>query len=130
MKYITPRKAAIGLGASHTGTGHHWSMTVTAVALAVLTPLFLITMGGAIGLSRADLIAHFARPWPALITGLFLVIGMVHFIRGTRIMIDDYFQGGTRKAAIMISVAFGWLVIAATIFALARMTLGTALGAA
>ena len=38
MRYITPRKAAVGLGASHTGTEHHWWMTVSSAALALLTP--------------------------------------------------------------------------------------------
>ena len=37
---------------------------------------------------------------------------------------DDYFQGGTRKAAIIISVIFGWAVIACALYALARMGLG------
>ena len=39
MRYITPLKAAEGLGASHTGTLHHWHMTVSAVALISTTGL-------------------------------------------------------------------------------------------
>ena len=124
MRYITPRKAAEGLGAAHTGTQHHWAMTVTAVALTILTPLFMITIACAIGLPRELVLAHFARPFPALITALFVIVGMVHFIKGTRIMIDDYFQGAVRKGAIIFSVIFGWAVIAAAVYALARMGLG------
>ena len=62
--------------------------------------------------------------FPALITALFVIVGMLHFIKGTRIMIDDYFQGGVRKGAIIFSVIFGWAVIAAAVYALARMGLG------
>lgn len=124
MRYITPRKSAHGLGAAHDGTHHHWQMTVTAVALLILTPLFMITIACAIGLPRELLLAYFGRPLPALITGLFVTVGMVHFIKGTRIMIDDYFQGAVRKGAIIFSVIFGWAVIATAVYALARMGLG------
>ena len=40
-------------------------------------------------------------------------------------MIDDYFQHTARKVAIIISVIFSWAVIAAAVFALAKMTLVT-----
>ncbi len=124
MRYITPLKAAEGLGSAHEGTQHHWAMTVSAVALTILTPLFMITIARAIGLPHPQLIAYFSRPLPALITALFVIVGMVHFIKGTRIMIDDYFQSGVRKGAIIFSVIFGWAVIALAIYALARMGLG------
>lgn len=125
MRYVTPLKAAEGLGASHTGTQDHWFMTVTAVALLVLTPLFMIVVACAIGLPREGVIAYFGRPFPAIITALFIIVGMLHFIRGTRIMIDDYLQGGARKAGIIISVIFSWTVIAVAVYALARMGLAT-----
>ncbi|MDO5705438.1 MAG: succinate dehydrogenase, hydrophobic membrane anchor protein [Paracoccus sp. (in: a-proteobacteria)] len=123
MRFITPLKAANGLGASHTGTENHWQLTVTAVALLILTPAFLLVVGSAIGLPREALIAHFGRPYPALVTGLFVSVGMVHFMRGTRIMIDDYFQDTARKVALVAAAIFGWGVIAATLFALAKMAL-------
>ncbi|SET54069.1 succinate dehydrogenase, hydrophobic membrane anchor protein [Paracoccus homiensis] len=125
MRYITPRKAAQGLGSSHTGTSDHWFMTVSACALALLTPAFLLVIGSAIGLPHADLVAYFGRPYPAIITSLFIIVGMVHFIKGTRIMIDDYFQHTARKVAIIVSVIFSWAVIASAVFALAKMTFVT-----
>ncbi|TBN41906.1 succinate dehydrogenase [Paracoccus subflavus] len=123
MRYITPRKAAQGLGSARSGTQDHWFLTVTSCALVLLTPAFFLVIGRAIGLSQADLLGYFGRPYPALITALFIVVGMMHFIKGTRIMIDDYFQNTARKVAIIVSVVFGWAVIAAALFALARMTL-------
>ena len=125
MRYITPRKAAEGLGAAHEGTQAHWALTISSVALLILTPLFMITIARAIGLPRELVLAYFARPLPALITALFIVVGMAHFIKGTRIMIDDYFQHTARKVAIIVSVVFSWTVIAAAVFALAKMTLVT-----
>lgn len=123
MRYITPRKAATGLGSTRSGTADHWAMTVSAWALIILTPLFLIAVGSALGLPREDVAAHFGRPWPGIITALFIIVGMVHFMKGTRVMIDDYLQHAARKAAIIFSVIFGWAVIAAAVFALAKMAL-------
>lgn len=125
MRYITPRKAAEGLGSAHSGTQDHWFLTVSACALVLLTPAFLLVIGRAIGLSHPELIAYFGQPWPALITALFITVGMVHFIKGTRVMIDDYFQHTARKVAIIVSVIFSWAVIAAALFALAKMTFVT-----
>jgi succinate dehydrogenase / fumarate reductase, membrane anchor subunit len=122
MRYITPRKAASGLGSSRSGTAHHWHMTVSSYALVVLTPLFLIAVGGAIGLPQEGVIAHFGRPFPAIITALFIVVGMIHFIKGTRIMLDDYVHGAANQLAIVAATIFGWGVIAAAIVALAKMS--------
>ena len=124
MRYLTPRKAAEGLGASHTGTQDHWFMTVTAVALLILTPCFMLVVAHAIGLPREGVIAYFGRPIPAIIVAMFIIVGMLHFIRGTRIMIEDYLDHGARKAAIIFSVVFSWAVIAFAVYALARMGLG------
>ncbi len=125
MRYITPRKAAMGLGSAHSGTADHWFLTVSSCALVLLVPAFMLVIGNAIGMSHPELVAYFGRPYPALITALFIVVGMAHFIKGTRIMIDDYFQHTARKVAIIVSVVFSWAVIAAAVFALAKMTLVT-----
>lgn len=123
MRYITPRKAAQGLGASGSGTENHWYLTVSAVALAILTPSFLMVVGSALGMEREGVIAYFARPYPAIVTALFVIVGMLHFMRGTRTMIEDYTRDTTRKVGIIISVIFGWGVIATAVYALARMAL-------
>ncbi|MDO5646729.1 succinate dehydrogenase, hydrophobic membrane anchor protein [Paracoccus sp. (in: a-proteobacteria)] len=125
MRYITPRKAATGLGSARSGTMRHWQLTVSAYALIILTPLFLAVVGGAIGLPREQVAMHFGRPFAGVITGLFIVVGMLHFMQGTRNMIDDYLRGGAHKGAIIASQVLGWGVIAAAIFALAKMALIT-----
>ncbi|MBC9246992.1 succinate dehydrogenase, hydrophobic membrane anchor protein [Paracoccus sp. 11-3] len=125
MRYVTPLKAAEGLGSAHTGTQHHWAMTVSACALVLLTPAFLLVVGNAIGLPQEGVIAYFGRPYPAIVTALFVIVGMVHFIKGTRIMIDDYFHHTARKVAIIVSVIFSWAVIAAAVYALVKMAFVT-----
>ena len=123
MRYLTPRKAAAGLGAAGpaSATAKHWSMTVSAVGMAILTPAFVLVMANAIGLPRELLIAYFSRPYPAIVAGLFLIAGMLHWIAGTRIMIDDYLDHTERKIAIALSHLFGWAVIAAVVYALASL---------
>jgi len=128
MRYITPRKAAKGLGAAGPGasTAHHWGMTVSSAALLILTPAFILVIASAIGLPQDGVVAYFSRPYPAIVTALFLIVGMHHYINGTRIMIDDYLDHAERKIAIILSHLFGWAVIAAVVYALARMALSPA----
>ena len=49
MSYLTDRKRATGLGSAKSGAAHHWSMTISSVALLVLIPLFVFTFGSALG---------------------------------------------------------------------------------
>ena len=82
MRYLTARKRAEGKGAASTGTEHHWSMTVSAVGLAFLVPVWLYIFGTALGQPRDEVLATFARPFPAILTALVLVVGMRHFAKG------------------------------------------------
>jgi|GEM_PF-51540 len=131
MRYITPRKAARGLGAAgpSTGTAQHWSMTVSSVALLILTPAFIFVIASAVGLPHHAVFAYFSRPYPAIVTALFLIVGMLHYMNGTRIMIDDYSAHTERRVALIAAQLFGWAVIAAAVYALARMALSPAVTA-
>lgn len=121
--FFTARKLASGLGPGRTGTAAHWSLTVSSVALALLTPFAVALAARGIGLDQAGVIAFYGRPLPAIIIGLFLVVGMGHWMRGTRIMIDDYLHHGGRRAALIATQLIGWAVMAAGLYALARMAL-------
>ncbi|MDU8926160.1 succinate dehydrogenase, hydrophobic membrane anchor protein [Alisedimentitalea sp. MJ-SS2] len=123
MRYLTARKRAEGKGASHTGTEHHWYMTVSAVGLAFLIPAFIIVVGRAIGQGHEAVLATFARPFPAILTGLTILVGMQHFQKGATMMIEDYAQGSTRKALIMLVIVLSWTITATGLFALAKIAL-------
>jgi succinate dehydrogenase / fumarate reductase, membrane anchor subunit len=73
MRYITDRKRAMGRGAAHSGTEHHWSMQVSSVGLALLMPVWVYIFGSALGQGHAEVVATFARPLPAILTALVLV---------------------------------------------------------
>ena len=123
MRYITDRKRAVGRGAAHSGTGHHWSMQMSAVALAFMVPAWLYVFGHALGGTRAEVLDTFARPFPAILTGLVLVVAMRHFAKGATMMIEDYAHGSARKVAVMFVTSLAGLIAAIGLYALVRMAL-------
>jgi succinate dehydrogenase / fumarate reductase membrane anchor subunit len=123
MRYLTDRKRAVGKGASGTGTEHHWFMQVSAVGLAILIPTFLYVFGSALGGTREEVLATFSRPFPAILTGLVLVAGMMHFRRGAQMMIEDYWRGSTKKALVIAATLLSYTIMATGLFALARIAL-------
>ena len=123
MRYLTARKRAEGKGASGTGTEHHWFMTVSAVGLAFMIPVWVYIFGSALGKSHADVVATFARPFPAILTALVLFVGMRHFAKGAQMMIEDYARGSAKKGLIMLAISISYAVIAVGFYALAKIAL-------
>ena len=123
MRYITDRKRAAGRGASHSGTAHHWSMQVTAVMLAFMVPVWIYILGQALGGSRAEVLAIFSRPFPAILTGLILVVSMRHFAKGATMMIEDYAKGSARKIAVMLVTSLAGVIAATGLYALIKIVL-------
>ena len=123
MRYLTDRKRAVGRGAAHSGTEHHWSMQVSAVSLAVMVPTWLYIFGSALGGSRAEVLATFARPFPAILTALVLVVAMRHFAKGATMMIEDYAHGSSRKIAVMFATSLAGVIAATGLYALIKMAL-------
>ncbi len=123
MRYLTPRKRAEGRGSAHAGTHHHWSMMVSSVALAFLVPVWLIVFGRALGGTQAEVVDTFARPFPAILTALLLVVGMRHFAMGATTMIEDYARGTNRKMLVIFVICLSTVIAATGLFALARIAL-------
>ena len=123
MRYLTDRKRAVGKGASHSGTEHHWYMQISSVALAFLLPVWVYIFGHALGQGHEAVVATFARPFPAIVTGLVLFVSMRHFAKGAQMMIEDYSHGHTRKALVIAAISLSYVVIATGLFALARIAL-------
>lgn len=123
MRYLTARKRAEGRGAAHTGTAHHWSMTVSSVGLAFLVPVWVYVFGHALGQDHAGVVATFARPFPAILTALVLIVGMRHFAMGATMMIEDYAKGTTRKMLVIFATSLAAVVTATGLYALVRIAL-------
>jgi succinate dehydrogenase / fumarate reductase, membrane anchor subunit len=123
MRFLTDRKRATGKGSAHSGTEHHWFMTVSAVGLAFMLPTWVYIFGSALGQSHEDVLATFARPFPAILTALVLVVGMQHFAKGATMMIEDYARGSARKILIIGAISLSYAITASGLFALIRIAL-------
>lgn len=123
MRYLTARKRAEGKGSAHHGTEHHWYMTVTAVGLACMLPIFIFIIGSALGSTHEEVLATFSRPFPAVLTALVLLVGLRHFAKGAQMMIEDYAQGTARKLAVMFVFGLSYVLTAFGLFALVKIAL-------
>ena len=123
MAYMTDRKRAEGLGSAKEGTHHFWSMQISSVALVILVPLFVFTFGPMLGEPHAEVVAYFARPFPAIVAALTLTVGFMHFKNGVQVLIEDYSDGFTRKALLVATICLSYAAAATGLFALARIAL-------
>jgi len=123
MAFLTDRKRAEGLGSARTGTEHFWRMQLTAAALAVLLPLFVFTFGRILGAPHAEVAAYYARPFPAIVAALTVVVGLYHFRLGAQVMIEDYAHGAARTWLIVAVTWISYGAMAAGLFALVRLAL-------
>lgn len=123
MAYMTDRKRVTGLGSAKTGTEHHWTMTVTSVALLILTPFFLGIVGGLLGQPHAEVVANLSRPIPALIVAAYLVVGMHHMRLGMQVLIEDYIRGLGRKIGLIATTILCYGLAAGGVVALAQIAL-------
>ena len=123
MVFLTDRKRATGMGTAKTGTAHFWGMTVSSVALLILVPLFIFTVGPMLGEKHATVTAYFSRPFPAIVALLTFIVGLLHFKNGVTVLIEDYFQGLSRKIWIIVMTCGSYAAIATAVFAIARIAL-------
>ena len=123
MAYMTDLKRAVGMGSAREGTEHHWSMTKSSVALLILTPFFVFTFGPMLGQPYEEVVAYFAQPFPAIVAGLMLTVGFMHFKGGVQALIEDYVHGLARKIAIILMICLSYGAAATGLFAIAKIAL-------
>lgn len=123
MSYLTDRKRATGMGSAKSGTEHHWSMTVSSGALLVLIPLFIFTFGPMLGASYEEVTAYYARPFPAVVAGLTIVVTFKHFADGVQAVIEDYVHGISQKIAMIAMTCVSYAAMAFGLYAVIRLAL-------
>ena len=123
MRFITDRKRAEGLGSARAGTHHHWKMMISSAALVVLVPLFVFTFGLGLGGSHAEVLAYFARPFPAIVTALTLIAVTLHCKAEADEAIIDYVHGVKGKLLLVAVTVLAWVMIAAGLSALVKLAL-------
>ncbi|WP_300035986.1 succinate dehydrogenase, hydrophobic membrane anchor protein [uncultured Roseobacter sp.] len=123
MSYLTDRKRATGMGSAKTGTEHHWSMTVSSGALLILIPLFVFTFGPMLGAPHEDVTAYFARPFPAVVAALTIIVTFKHFAGGVQALIEDYVHGLAQKITIIATTCLSYAAMATGLYAIVRLAL-------
>ncbi|QXT40459.1 succinate dehydrogenase, hydrophobic membrane anchor protein [Gymnodinialimonas ceratoperidinii] len=123
MAFLTDRKRVNGLGSAKSGTAQHWTMTITSVALLILTPFFLGIVGSALGSDYAEAIALLGRPVPAMVVAVYIVVAMHHLRYGMQIMIEDYTHGMNKKIAIIATTLICYGLAAGGLVALMQIAL-------
>ncbi|MFK7745785.1 MAG: succinate dehydrogenase, hydrophobic membrane anchor protein [Roseobacter sp.] len=123
MSYLTDRKRATGMGSAKSGTEHHWSMTVSSGALLLLIPLFVFTFGPMLGAPHEEVTAYFARPFPAVVAALTMIVTFKHFAGGVQALIEDYVHGLSQKVAIVAMTCVSYAAMAVGLYAIVRLAL-------
>ncbi len=123
MSFLTAYKRAAGAGSARRGADRHWAQTVSSAGLLVLVPLFVFTFGPMLGRPHEEVVAYYARPFPAIVAVLTLLVGFLHFRNGVRVLIEDYVQGLAREVAIIVMAWLSYAAAATGIFAIARLAL-------
>ncbi|MDF1727973.1 MAG: succinate dehydrogenase, hydrophobic membrane anchor protein [Sulfitobacter sp.] len=123
QSFLTDRKRAEGLGAARKGTHHHWQMMVTSMLLVVLVPAFVITFAIGLGGTYEEVLIYYSRPLPALVALLTFVVVIFHLLQEAISAIEDYVEGMAEKLTIVAVSAISYTLMAAGIFAVAKLAL-------
>jgi succinate dehydrogenase / fumarate reductase membrane anchor subunit len=68
-------------------------------------------------------VATFARPFPAILTALVLVVSMRHFAKGSTTMLQDYAKGTALKSGIIFVYSLAGVIAVVGLYALVRIAL-------
>jgi succinate dehydrogenase / fumarate reductase membrane anchor subunit len=117
---------ALGKGSAHEGA-HHWRVQrLTALALLLLGPWFLVSLMLLPDLGYATLHAWAGGLLNAALLTLFVVSACWHSQLGVQVVIEDYVQGWLRMAALIVSAFAHVLLGVLGVLAVVRLALAAA----
>lgn len=121
MSLRNPLARAKGLGSAKDGTSHWWHQRLSAIALLLMTPWFVILMVGMIGRDQATVRAMLAQPLTAAILTAFVLSLFWHAKLGLQVVIEDYVHGGA-ELLLQVVVKFAFAIAAiASLLAIGRI---------
>lgn len=122
MSYKTDFGRVNGLGSAKDGTHHFWSQRISAIALLILTPLFVLPFAANLGDSFEEVRAAYSHPINAIIAGLFVITMFYHLKLGLQVVIEDYIPSkGLRTGLIIGASLFCALAGFTGLFAIAKI---------
>ena len=121
MSLQHPLARAKGLGSAKDGTGHWWALRLSSIALALLTPWFVLFAIGMIGADLDTARAAVARPLTATLLATFVLATFWHVQQGLQVVIEDYVHGAG-ELALQVLVKFACAVsVVASLLAIGRL---------
>ncbi len=120
---ISKLKYAFTHGSLSEAVHHFVLMKVTSIALLVLIPLFVFTVGPMIGQPHEEVLAFFAKPFPAVVVALTFVVGFKHFSDGVQTLLEDYVHGTARKVSILMMTCLSYAVMFMGLYAIVKIAL-------
>ena len=112
MSLRSPLGRALGSGSAKSGVGHWWTLRLTAVALVLLGPWFVIGVLSLDALDHATVRDWLAQPLTT-IGALLLVLALFwHSSLGVQEVIEDYVHHEGLKVASLLASRFAHFALA------------------
>jgi succinate dehydrogenase / fumarate reductase, membrane anchor subunit len=121
MSLQHPLARAKGLGSAKDGTGHWWALRLSSVALALLTPWFVVFIVGMIGADQDAARAAIARPATALALSTFMLTLFWHAQQGLQVVIEDYVHGAAELVLQVLVKFVCFVAVVASLLAIGRI---------
>lgn len=123
--YRTPLARARGLGSAKRGVGHFIGERVSSVALV---PLMIWAIVAAVRLAGRDYdgaVQWLRFPVNATLLALFILVGAYHMRIGMRVIIEDYIERPSTKAALLlINLFVAWGAAALALVCVMKVAFG------
>ncbi len=128
MSLRSPLSRVLGSGSAREGTEHWWMQRVTAIALLILGPWFLVSFAGLDNYDRVELVAWVGNPANTVMLLLASLTLAWHSMLGIQIIIEDYIHGPGLKVVSLILNKFAHVFLsAAAVLAILKVALGGSL---
>ncbi len=124
--YRTPIARARGLGSAKEGVGHFIQQRVTAIALIVLVPWFVISAVLAVPAGYDGAVEWMAKPWNAIALILLAAAAFFHMRLGMQVVIEDYIhKHGMKQALLILNTFVAIALFAATAMSVLKVWIGS-----
>jgi len=121
MSLRNPLSRAKGLGSAKDGTSHWWHQRLTAIALALLTPWFVVFSVCLLGAGQEQVSASIADPLSAVCLSAFVLSLFWHAQLGLQVVVEDYIHGAVGMF-LQVAIKFAYALAAiASLLAIGRI---------
>lgn len=122
MQLRNPLANAHGLGSAKDGVGHWWAQRISAIALALLVPWFLLALLGVDFSDHAVARAWLAQPINAVLMSALVLAALYHAQLGLQVVVEDYIHTRWVELSLLVLIRFATLLaIIASLLAVLRV---------